>query len=127
MFSSIGILKYFNNPHKLIVEIDPEISNFYRSLIPKSIYINKQRYPAHISVVRKELPINQNFWEKYQNKELIFKYDSFIFNNSIYFWLRAQSNILESIRLELGLSNTSIYTKSPDGQHNFHITLGNVK
>ena len=37
LFDSVGILKYFDNPYKLIVEIDCGIYHYYRALIPKYI------------------------------------------------------------------------------------------
>ena len=84
-------------------------------------------YPSHISVVRKEVPKNMLAWRKYQGQEIAFEYDSVIYNDETYYWLNAYSSALENIRLELGLESLSKYTKSPDGKHKFHITIGNTK
>jgi hypothetical protein len=127
MFRSIGVLRYSKKPIKIIVEADPEICNFYRSLVPKYIPLARQMYVPHISVVRKETPTNMDVWNKYNNQEIEFEYDNFIYNDEIYYWLNCYSKRLEDIRLELGLSSTSLITRSPDGRHKFHMTIGNLK
>lgn len=120
---SVGILKYQEN--KLIVEVDVELANYYRSIIPKYIGIQKPMYSPHISVVRKER-FNNN-WNKYQNKEIEFEYETFIYNDELYYWLNVYCKEFENIREELGLSNMSKITMPPDFQKCFHITLGNLK
>lgn len=127
MFKSVGILQYSENPYKLIVEIDPEISNYYRSLVPRYIRLNKQMYAPHISVIRNELLTNLSAWAKYQGKEISFEYEGHVYNGEVYYWLNVYSEELENIRLELGLTSVSDVTKSPDGRHKFHTTLGNLK
>lgn len=118
---------YSINPYKLIVSVDNSICDYYKSLIPKHHYVQKQKYAPHISVVRNETPTNLNTWNKYVNKQIIFEYESFIHNDETYYWLNAYSELLEDIRVELGLPSLSEYTKSPDGKHKFHITIGNIK
>lgn len=127
-YDDFGTLDYSNDPYRLVVWVDPEIGNYYRSLVPKYINLQKQRYPSHISVVRKisDIP-NLNKWGKYQGKEVKFKYSPEIHNNDDYFWLEARCEFLEEIRLELGLTNINWITCSPDGRHRFHITIGNLK
>jgi hypothetical protein len=127
MFVSTGTLQYSLNPTKLIVEVDPGISDFYRSLIPKYLHVKPQMYDAHISVVRKIDPPNMQFWGKYQCKKLVFKYEHFIYNDELYYWINVNSLTLEKIRTELGLKPFGDVTSSPDGRHKFHITLGNLK
>jgi len=126
IFDSIGRLIYFNNPYKLIVEIDSEISRYYLSLIPKYIQLNKPKFAPHISVVRKEMP-NLLYWGKYENQFIDFQYENIIYNDELYYWLNIYSPKLEEIRLELGLTNASGITRAPNGRHRFHTTLGNVK
>ena len=129
MFLSTGILQYSTNPYKLIVLIDQNIIDYYRSLFPK--YIEKpsrQKYPAHISVVRKEIPKNIDLWEKYEGKEIEFFYSPIIQQNNIYYWLNVFSVPLEEIRLELGLVVDSLFFQPPNGfKKTFHITIGNTK
>lgn len=127
MFTSIGTLVYSVNPYKLIVDVDNEIGNYYRSLIPKYLQVRKPMYSSHISIVRNEVPSNLNMWGKYQGTQVSFEYEPFIYSGELYYWLNAYSSILEDVRIELGLSNLSEYTKSPDGKHKFHITIGNLK
>lgn len=124
---SIGTLIYSNDPYKLIVSVDNDIGKFYRSMIPKYFNVKIPLYDSHISVVRKEIPIKMEFWKKYHGKEIEFEYESFIYNDNVYWWLNAYSPILEDIRLELGLPICSEFTKSPNGAHRFHITIGNNK
>lgn len=127
MFKSVGTLRYFNDPHKLIVEIDPEISNYYQILIPKYVDYNKQKYAPHISVIRKEVIPNLHLWGKYEGQDFEFEYDNFIYMSRNYLWLNVFSEELEAIRFELGLTKTSEITRSPDGRHKFHTTIGNLK
>lgn len=126
LFKSDGILHYGST--KLIVKVDPGIAYFYRSLIPKSIDIDPQKYKPHISVVRNETPVNMENWGKYENEKVEFSYSPIIHNGQVYWWINVFSIELEEIRLELGLPVSSQYTQPPDGFIKcFHITLGNCK
>jgi hypothetical protein len=131
IFKSQGILRYsnYNEEFKLILEVDQGIVLFYRSLIPKYISINKQKYDPHISVVRKEIPINKNFWGLYEGKEIEFEYSNQIYHGKVYWWLNAFSKELENIRTELGLPVSSEFTRPPSEKYIkcFHITIGNMK
>jgi uncharacterized protein YaeQ len=127
MLKSVGNLLYSDDPYKLIVSVDDEIGKFYRSLVPKYLAVKKPMYPTHISVVRNQMPVNLSAWRKYHEQEIVFDYDSYIYNDELYYWLNAYSKSLEDIRVELGLPSTSKYTRSPDGRHMFHITIGNLK
>lgn len=127
MFTSSGRIRYFKDPLKAIVEVDQGISDFYRTLIPKYVRINRQAYPAHISFVRKEVPPNMEFWGKYEKEWIEFEYESWVYNSQTYYWLNVFCPRLEEIRRELGLSLTSGITRSPDGRHKFHCTIGNTK
>lgn len=131
LFKSIGKLHYSITDvgYKLIVSVDPGIAMYYRSMIPKYIAIPRpQKYPAHISVVRKEIPPNLQFWEKYEEEPVEFFYSPVIYNDDRYFWLNAYCIQLENIRIELGLPVSSKYTRPP-GEYRkiFHITIGNIK
>jgi hypothetical protein len=127
---STGILEYGegNSGLKLILKIDPNIYFFYRSLIPKYVGLNPQKYEPHISVVRKEIPLNMNFWGKYEKEKVEFEYNSYIHHGEVYYWINAFSKRLEEIRLELGLSLLNKYGEAPEGFNKiFHITVGNIK
>lgn len=126
IYSSIGTLHY--EPTKLIVQVDQELSDYYRKLIPKYIENRPQLYPAHISVVRKEIPVNKQFWGKYEGQDVEFFYEPFIHSGKFYFWLNVFCVKLEEIRLELGLPVDSPFTRPPDSFLKvFHITLANSK
>ena len=131
LYLSKGILKYSQNQaghYKLIVEIDPEISRYYRSFIPKYIQYNPQMYDPHISVVRKEIPVNLDYWGRYDGQSIEFLYDNTIHFGTVYVWLNCFSKQLETIRLELGLPVSTMYTRPPEGFIKcFHSTLGNFK
>lgn len=126
-YTSYGVLRYSSNPHKLIVEVDQGISDFYMSLVPKYVNLRKQAFGAHISVIRnEELPLIEN-WGKYDRDSILFEYENVIYNGELYYWLNAWSPRLEEIRAELGMPTTSHITYSQDGRHKFHITIGNLK
>lgn len=127
IFNSTGILIYSDNPYKLIVLIDEEISNFYRHLTPRYLNIKKPMHRPHISIVRNEIPFKLSVWKKYQNKEIHFEYDNYIYNDEMYYWINAYSSVLENIRLELGLLNSNPNLISSNNNYKFHITIGNVK
>ncbi len=112
---------------KLHVEIDEDLVNYYRSLLPKSIKLNKTRYAPHISVVREEVPLDLEYLESLEGRLIEFGYDNVIYNDDVYYWLPVVAPELKKIRNNLGLPATSRLTYSPDGQHEFHITLGNLK
>lgn len=129
--ASAGQLRYsFDEEvgYKLIVEVDPELSRYYRSLIPKYHVANKQRYQPHISVVRKETPPVIDAWGKYEGEDVEFQYDSYIHEGTVYWWLNVFSTRLEDIRIELGLPVSTEYTRPPDTFIKvFHMTLANKK
>jgi len=128
LISACGKIIYDDNDYKLYVDIDDDISKFYLSLIPKYIANpNHQKYNAHITVVRNELPINLKNWRKYENYNIDFFYSPNIQTNNIYFWLNVYSSFLINLRKELGLPETSELSRPPSGEKCFHITIGNLK
>lgn len=127
MIKGIGKLVYAENPYKLIVELENDLGNYYRSLIPKYFRFQKPRYNTHISVIRGEDISNIKYWGKLNNLEIEFYYDNHIFQNSTYYWLAVECNLLKNIRENLGLPALSQITKSPCGNHDFHITIANSK
>ena len=124
-----GCLRYSigNEGYKLILEVDPELARYTRSLIPKSYNVQQSRYAPHITVVRKEKILNEVFWGHLDGYEIAFAYDPVVCFDDTYFWLRCWSYALTSIRLKLGLELETEYTRPPDGESCFHITVGNCK
>lgn len=121
-FESEGILKFEIDPlvgYKAIVEIEQDISDYYRTLIPKYMTVNLQRFKAHISVVRRESP---NFmWGLRHMEKIQFEYSNIVFSDTKYYWLAVNCKRLEDIRIELGLDGLVPWRNS------FHITVGNKK
>lgn len=132
LYPSLGKLHYEDDGgrYRLAVHVNQELANYYFSLIPKWIEVNRPRWPAHITVVRweKETPVNLEFWGKYQGEAVEFFYSPVIHHGKVYFWLNCFCTQLEEIRRELGLPVRSEYTLPPEGFVKcFHMTIGNTK
>lgn len=119
MYQSTGILRY--GERSLVVDVDQGIADFYRWLTMIYIPINRQRYDAHISVVRREVPSKIEAWGKYEGYPIDFKYSPIVSNDETYYWLNVECPRLAEIRVELGLSPHTTW------RNQFHITLGNIK
>jgi len=131
LFKAQGKLRYSQN-YKLVVEVEQDIVDFYRSLIPKSIKVSRGRWPAHITVVREkdglDFPPNMEFWGKYEGEIIEFLYSNQIEYGKIYYWLNVYCVKLEEIRKELGLPYVSRIALPPEGfKKCFHMTIGNTK
>ena len=132
LFKSSGVLSYSHKDgygYRLVLNIDPGITKYYRALLPKSIRIAPQLHPAHISVVRKEIPVNLNCWGIHEGEEVEFYYSNIIYSGKVYYWLNAFSTRLEEIKRELGLPVVESYSKHPSDQwiKVFHVSIGNIK
>jgi len=126
IYDATGVLKY--SDRSLSLNLRQDIVEYYRNFIPKWIDVNRQRFPAHISVVRNEPNFNKNMWRKHEGRRVQIQYDSHIHNGQVYYWLDAFSVVLEDIRKELDLPIKSPYNKPPAGYGMyFHITLANMK
>lgn len=129
MQESQGIVNY-GPGIRSILSIDQGISELYRSLIPKYYNVKPQKYKAHITIVRggKEFPKNMEFWGKYEGKTIKFYYDTDIQTDGTYFWLNAQSEDIQKIREELGLSKFRD-DRAFGGilRNEYHITIANIK
>lgn len=108
---------------RAIAEIDQELSDYYRSLIPKYYNVKPQKYKSHITIVRTaiENPPNMEYWGKYENQYINFSYSPVIHNDGTYFWLNAYSADIEKIREELGLPKYRL------ARNEYHITIANLK
>ena len=128
IYSSTAVVKYEND--KVYALVDQQISDYYRSLIPKYIYVQPQRYKAHITIVRsgKERVPNMIFWGKYEGVIINFEYNSEIKSDLRYFWLDVFSNDIGNIREELGLERfRNDLTFGGIQRTSYHITIGNKK
>lgn len=122
---SVGPLRYTNEP-KLNVEVDPEIVRLARALLPKAVRLNRGRYAPHITVIRNEA-VKSDLWGAYEGVFVEFEYEPFVYSTDTYYWLRVFSSALTKIRTDLGLPESSEWSRGPDGFESFHVTIGNLK
>lgn len=137
-FKSSGVLRY-SGRNKLIVEVDQQIADYYRCLIPKWIPVQRSRWAAHVTVIREkegletEVPTNWDVWGKYEGQEIDFYYGNEVRYGEIYFWLDILSVEMEKIRDELGIvylppTPENKWRIPPKGfKKYFHMTIGNLK
>jgi hypothetical protein len=121
MINSSGILHY-GPDIRAIVTVDQSIVSFYKALIPKYYNVERQRYNAHITVIRFgiEIPKYMAYFGKYEGEEINFEYDTQIRFDGKYYYLQVYSKRIENIRLELGLPKFR-------RDNCYHITIGNNK
>ena len=112
---------------RLVVDVDPELARLYRSLIPRHFNAQCTRHPAHITVVRRETPPASWRWRHFEGERILFFYDPELRFDDTYFWLRCWSERLIEVRLDLGLPESTHYTRPPDDDDCFHCTVANRK
>ena len=128
LFKSSGILKY-GSDWRLALEIDQQLADYYRSLIPKWFRSQRPRWSAHVTVVRpeKEVPVNKEFWNKYKGEIINFEYSPYIHEDDYYYWINVYSTKLEEIRRELGLHMKTSFNPPVGYTKSFHCTIANKK
>jgi hypothetical protein len=128
MFTGKGIINYDDEDgFRITLKINPDLSDYYRSLLPKALQVTKPGWPSHITVVRpeKEIPPKIRYWGDYQGEEVEFIYSSDLEYGHGFYWFNAWSKRLEDIREELGLDNYSRFPLIPFGyKKTFHCTIG---
>jgi len=139
MLSSSGALLFDETDHgglllhpKLFVEVDPGIVQLARALLPPVIRqsLQPQRYPPHISVVRNEAgwtPAWKRMAIASSPQTMTFEYDPEPVLGTTYAWLRVFAPDLTTLRLTLGLSPSSEWSRPPGDEECFHCTIGNFK
>ena len=129
LHESSGPLRYSASEGKywLVVDVDPGIVEVARALVPKTVRLNRTRYAPHITVIRNEVPPDLTAWKAHEGEMVTFQYDSFVYNDELYYWLNAYCQRLNDVRTELGLHPVSEWTRPPDMADCFHITIGNLK
>ena len=122
---SAGTLKFDSATPKIYVEVDPAIVSLARALLPQPLksQLKPQRYPPHISVVRNE-PLSNYL---HDGDPIRFLYDPEPVVGDVYAWLRVLSPDLIRLRRDLGLPDSSEWSRPPNGEECFHITIGNRK
>jgi hypothetical protein len=126
---SKAIIKY-GPDLQIVALIDETICQYYRSLIPKYYYPKPPKHKSHITVMRlkKETPVNLEFWNKHEGRKISFSYEPLINFSGKYFWLDAQSQEIGDIREELGVPryrDDGIYQVR--AFNSYHITIANLK
>lgn len=128
-----GVLRY-SRPDgygwRLVLEIDPGISAFYRSLIPKWEVANPQAARPHITVIRRDRPKDTEAWGRYAGEVVQFEYDPHIETDGHrYWWINCYSHRLEEIAKELGVTfGRDRYAKPVEGYDKvWHTTIANMK
>lgn len=136
MFKSIGKLRYSpqlngslnrrdggSTKWWLVIDCDPEIGRYYRSLYEMWTYktseLRRPAWEAHISVIRDEKPSNEADWLKYDGQDIEFTYMPDLEFNGIYVWMPVLCPNALDIREELGLPRNPYY--------DLHLTIGNRK
>ena len=127
-----GILRYSQNKgeFRCVAEVEQSLSNYYRSLMPSWLDVQRPRWPAHITVCRpgKEEPADMKIWGLYENEEVQLFYEPTIKQGKIYWWLDFYSVRLEEIRKEMGLYYVSRDFFCPEGFRKvFHMTIAHCK
>jgi hypothetical protein len=134
MHKGTGVLRYSHTDRygwRLVLDIDPGISLFYRSLIPKWKTANPQAAWPHITIIRREQPFNTTAWGRYEGEVVEFLYDPYIETDGHkYWWLNCYSKRLEEIAAELGVQFIVHpgYAKPVKGFRKvWHTTIANMK
>ena len=127
IFSSQGVVQ--SSKRKCIVMVDQQIANYYYGLIPPYIQKQRQKHPAHITIIR-EFEFNLFKIPDSEAEEkggdihglpLFFLYQGLIHFTYPYFYLKCWSWQIGQIRKEFGLKEFR------EGFSCYHITVGNVK
>ena len=129
LFVGSGKVNFFYDRRVCVVEIDQQLVNYYYALIPKYYNKKRQKYSAHITIIRKwEFDYleysDSEAEEKGQNIHncpLFFLYQGLIYFDKPYFYLKCWSWQIGQIRKSFGLKEFR------DGFDCYHITVGNVK
>ena len=117
--SSTGIITYSSNPWRCTIEVDDNISKYYRHLCycSEHLKLNVPLFPAHISVSRLQTPVFFEFWGSLNNAEVEFQYSQDIRVDRCFYVIDVQCDIINNLRIMFGL-------KPIDDPH---ITIGNSK
>lgn len=123
MYTGFGTLQYYTN--YAVLWTDPEIGNYYFSLLPQYLKIQglqRPQNPAHITVSRRniEKPDFDN-WKYRDGDKLSFQYDGILWRDEFYVWLDVWSDDIAEVRGKLGLPTIR------EGFECYHLTIGNFK
>ena len=117
-----GVVRYYDD--YCVAYVDPELSKYYLSLIPKAWDVRPQMWRPHVTIVRKWIESDhvRRAWWGYRDGEAIdIKVRAGLQADDTYIWLNAVSRDIVSMRRVLGLPAMR------KGFNVQHITVGNVK
>jgi hypothetical protein len=117
MYTTSFTVKVYNN--YAVGYICQDIVNYYYSLIPKYYYAARQKHPAHVTIIRKDIEFGN--LEKYDGYRGLLEYDPYCNIDNNYIWLNAYSTDIGKIRQSVGLPEYRYPFTS------YHITVGNFK
>ena len=107
MFTSFGRLHYDDTDGlRLVLKVDQDLSDYYRTLVPPYYRVYKQGWPAHLTVVRPlfDNPPKIRYWGDYEGEKVEFHYSENLEFGHGFCWFNAWSRRLELVREELGCS-----------------------
>lgn len=120
MFKGVARLEYYTN--YAIAWTDRQIGEYYYSLLPKYLHVQRQKEHSHITVCRKDIETPDYTYWRYREREVIeFTYDGILYHDDLYVWLDVYSEEIGEIREMLGLS------RMRDGFDCYHLTIANLK
>ena len=126
-YQSWGTLEAGPN-NRLVLNVCPDLTKFYYSLLPKAWRVQRQYHPPHLTVCRTGVEIPAVGVENFDGLTASFLYSNVVDWDERYFWLNCWSQELEEVRSILGLTIASRLTMPPPGHmKTFHITIGNIK
>ena len=104
-----------------VLELSKDFGDYYYSLIPKYKNAQKQKYNAHVTIVREFEQKSHLFsYQLCKNFEFSIDYDPTIWYAYPYFFLECFSPQIEQLRADYGLRPYRI-------NDCYHITVGNTK
>jgi len=111
--------KHRSGPWWLVVNIDENISTYYRWWANKNgLPIVKMSWPAHITVLDGTVvPSNIMCWKKYEGQIIEYEYNNDIRSVGPYYYVKVTCPFLFDVREELGLKP----------YWPLHITIGRIK
>lgn len=105
----------------VIATCDDEIGQYYRSLYTLEYFykprIQKPIWGSHVSVVRGECDIPENFKGIWNNTTVSLDYDNIMESNGVHFWLPVKCKLFNIMRAELGLGPPIC---------DYHLSIGNI-
>lgn len=107
----------------MILECDRELGRYYRSLYATARHqvrrLQEPLWRTHISVVRGEHPIHEQYWRECEDQELEIVYEPFLEIHRAYAVLPVRCEAALDYRERLGLSREPAFP--------LHMTIGNLK